>query len=101
MKRNRGGLLVADWLRGRTEDDPRTQVALAARVSARVGRRVSQSTISAIAHCESVPRGDLIVALHLELGIPVDAWFVAVIDESSTDIAVNAHADALDKASGE
>jgi transcriptional regulator with XRE-family HTH domain len=74
MATTRASRAITDWLRSGTEEDPHTQEILVARVSARVGRTVSQSTISLIARGQQQPRADLVAAFLVELGIEVEWW---------------------------
>ncbi len=77
MAVSRASEFVRSWLQDHT------QQGLADVISRRVGRKVCQSTISAIKRGEATPRGDIISALHAELQIEVDWWseFVAVAVE--------------------
>jgi len=80
MRPNRASSAIALWLEQSSENDPRTQTILAERLSARAGRRINQSTISAIVSKFVVPKLDLVLLLRDELGIDPDWW---VIEEAT------------------
>lgn len=82
VKATRASRVVADWLKCGTDEDPHTQEILAERLSARVGRPLSQSTVSNIARGLQQPRADLVAALRVELGIEPE-WWLPTPTESS------------------
>jgi len=52
-----------------------TQVELAARLTAKVGRNVAQGQISRYAAGIDMPSGQIMAAMHDEIGIPISAWY--------------------------
>lgn len=80
MTGTRASRTVAAWLE---QEGDNTQKALAERLSRRVGRAVSQSTVSQIARGRQQPRADLIAAFRVELGIEVEAWLPDSADDNS------------------
>jgi transcriptional regulator with XRE-family HTH domain len=57
-----------------------TQQELANVIGERIGRKVCQSTISAIKRGEATPRGDIMSALHAELQIDIGWWSEPALD---------------------
>lgn len=74
MADTRASKAITEWLSSGTADDPHTQEVLARRLSARVNRPVSQSTVSHIARGLQQPRADLVAAFRAELGVDVELW---------------------------
>ena len=52
-----------------------TQVELAARLKAKVGRNVAQGQISRYAAGIDMPSGQIMAAMHDEIGIPISSWY--------------------------
>lgn len=92
-KATRASRVIAEWLKAGTEQDPHTQELLAERLSAHVGRPLSQSTVSNIARGEQQPRADLVAAFRVELGIEPE-WWLPDAPGSAPCIAENANDDA-------
>lgn len=73
-RQSRASRCIADWLKTGTPEEPHTQEDLAKRISTLVDRNVSQSTISQIKSGSQSPRGDLIAAFKIVLGIEAEWW---------------------------
>jgi transcriptional regulator with XRE-family HTH domain len=87
--------VVRSWL------DQHTQQELADLIGERIGRKVRQSTISAIKRGEATPRGDIMSALHEELQISIGWWSEPVAPSSEvTCIAEGDAANAAAKLTG-
>lgn len=61
--------LLRMWL------ETETQVELAARLTAKVGRNVAQGQISRYAAGIDMPSGQIMAAMHDEIGIPISSWY--------------------------
>jgi transcriptional regulator with XRE-family HTH domain len=87
----RASRVIAEWLDGGTPEDPRTQELLATRLSARVGREVSQSTVSLIARGKQLPRADLVGAFRALLQVEPE-WWMPDADETGPHLVVGEEA---------
>mgnify|MGYP000990118158 CR=1 FL=1 len=74
VRPTRASRLVEEWLASGSEVEPHTQEILAKLLSERVGREVSQSSVSKIKNGEQLPRADLVAAFRVTLGIEPEWW---------------------------
>ncbi len=72
-----------------------TQVELAARLTAKVGRNVAQGQISRYAAGIDMPSGQIMAAMHDEIGIPISSWYEkshTPLDAAPTESATHSRA---------
>lgn len=96
MAETRASRAITQWLESGTTEDPHTQEILATRLSARVKRPVSQSTVSLISRGQQQPRADLVAAFRLELDIDVECWLPDETGSGPSLVAPDADATGTD-----
>lgn len=78
---------IREWLSAGTDEEPHTQHVLVSLLEKKIGRKVSQSSVSHIANGKQLPRADLVGAFRAVLGIEPEWWMP---DAAPSGVSVDA-----------